>query len=291
MAQKIVTAAEGADKGSVLSSAINNLSVNYLTGAYTQLWENWGYENIVPSYNKLYYLKKGHFYFKIDGREYEGTPGRIFLLPFNSVQTYHAYGDENAVKYWIHFTVPCNEKDLLEIISLPHFIEADDPAYLDGLFEKIITYGHISDLESMMMQKSYLFQLLAYYVKKSDIEALRVFKDERFAGVVNFIESHMQQEITLSDLASIAHFNSNYFIKYFKKITGVSPMDYLLNCRVNQAKRLLQSENVSMKEIALRAGFKTPYYFSHVFRERTGFTPTQYRATACRRPGEYYSGT
>jgi AraC family transcriptional regulator of arabinose operon len=174
----------------------------------------------------------------------------------------------------------------MEIISLPLFIEVDEPSKVGALFDKIISCEHASNLESLLMQKSYIFQLLAYYMQKSNMETHLILKDKRFFAVIDYIETHLKENITISDLADITHFNANYFIKFFKKITGVSPMEYILNCRINKAKRLLQTENLTMKEVAVEIGFKTSYYFSRMFKARTGFTPTWYRATAFNSPKE-----
>ena len=57
-------------------------------------------------------------------------------------------------------------------------------------------------------------------------------------------------------------------------------MDYVVTARINRAKPLLQESNLSIKTIAEQTGFKTPYYFSRMFKARTGFSPSQYRRIA-----------
>ena len=68
------------------TQGMQNLSAVFLTGAYTRLWNGWGWKQVAPGYDKLYFIRKGSFFFEIDGKKMEGHPGQIFLLPYNSVQ-------------------------------------------------------------------------------------------------------------------------------------------------------------------------------------------------------------
>ena len=147
----------------VCSEDIRKMTLNYLKSDYTQLPASWEYKN-TPAYNKLYYLKKGRFHFEINGKAYEGLPGQMFLLPCYTEQAYHAYFDGTAMKYWLHFTVPCGSKDLFEMVTLPPFITVDDIEATDALFQKIVEISNTTDMEKIILQKSYCLQLLSIYI-------------------------------------------------------------------------------------------------------------------------------
>ena len=266
-----------------LFGGLRNLSAVFLTGGHTRLWGAWGSEKVVPGYDKLYYLRKGRFSFDINGQLWEGRPGQLFLLPCNSVQTYHAYNDETALKYWVHCNFWCGEQDLLELIALPMYIEVEDPDYVEALFGKILAHDHPNDLISTLIQKACLTELLAYYIEKGRAEMPLLLKDDRIAAVIRYIEANLTTEITVDTLAGIAHLSAHYFIKYFKKSTSFSPMEYVTNARVSRAKQLLSEDAHSIKDIAEMVGFHTACYFSRIFKQRTGYSPHQYRITACRR--------
>ena len=206
----------------------------------------------------------------------------MFLLPCYSEQEYHAYFDDNAEKYWMHFSVKCGKEDLLEKISLPLFITVKDTALVDDLFNKAIACSRVKDIENILLQKSYCMQLLSYYMHESTFEPLRVINDERILTIVRYINDHIDEDISLADLAKLVHFNPNYFVKYFKKITGKPPMEFMLNNRIARAKVLLQNGETQIKDIALSVGFNNPEHFSHIFKQRTGYSPTQYRQMAKR---------
>lgn len=103
------------------------------------------------------------------GVAYTGRPGQLFLLPCKSTQTYSADREPAAEKYWIHCSFPCGDKDLLELVSLPLFVEAEDADYVEWLFAQILETGNAMNLEGLLRQKSLLLTLLAYYIEKAGV--------------------------------------------------------------------------------------------------------------------------
>ncbi|HAZ04287.1 MAG: hypothetical protein A2W90_23090 [Bacteroidetes bacterium GWF2_42_66] len=65
--------------------------------------------------------------------------------------------------------------------------------------------------------------------------------------------------------------------KKFKEYTGVSPAQYQIQLRINKAKDLLITTNQSFKELAHELGFESTDYFFRLFRQKTGFTPSEFR--------------
>lgn len=65
--------------------------------------------------------------------------------------------------------------------------------------------------------------------------------------------------------------------RIFKKVTGVSPLQYLLDLRIQEGRRLLEITALSVREIARHSGFADPFHFSRAFRKKTGLSPAQFR--------------
>lgn len=273
------------DEKLTLAKYLEDTNMNYMTGAFTHLWKSWRYDNVMPGYNKLYYIIDGEFYLKINDQEYIAKKGQLFLLPYNSSQTYYHTSDNLATKYWVHFTMPCKDKDLLELVDLPHFINVDDHDYIVTLFETMLELEQNVCIESKLRQKACLFQLMAYYIEHSYLSGTKeTLKDEKLANLIVYIEEHLQEPLTINTLCSIMHFHPNYFIRYFKEATGQSPMEYISTLRVEHAQRMLQSDDLAIQEIAVKLGFKSSYYFSRVFKKKTGFTPSDYRLISSSKP-------
>lgn len=93
----------------------------------------------------------------------------------------------------------------------------------------------------------------------------------------DYIEMNLGEKIRAADLASLAGYSEYYITRKFKEETGYFINDYLKFVRMERAKLLLQSTDLSILEIAGQLGFATRSYFSQAFREVTGMTPTQFR--------------
>lgn len=82
---------------------------------------------------------------------------------------------------------------------------------------------------------------------------------------------------SLNELAALTHVNKFKLTKDFKEQLGLPPMQYLLELRLKFAQNLLVSTDLSIAQIARRAGFSTSNYFIHIFKQKIAVTPTQYR--------------
>ena len=94
---------------------------------------------------------------------------------------------------------------------------------------------------------------------------------------INYIEAHLEEPISLRELAEMSHMNANYFSVLFKEHTGLTFSDYLTRRRVQRAKELIVGTTLSVNEISERVGYQTAKYFIKVFRKLEGMSPGQYR--------------
>ena len=103
---------------------------------------------------------------------------------------------------------------------------------------------------------------------------------DRIKPVLEYIESHYSQSLTLEDLAGVAGMNPKYFCRVFQSLTHHSPVDYLNFYRIEQAAHLLNSTELSVTEVGNRCGFWESSYFTKVFRKYKKITPVKYRKNA-----------
>jgi len=96
----------------------------------------------------------------------------------------------------------------------------------------------------------------------------------RIEQTLDFIETHYNEDITLDQLALLAHMSRSTFQRIFKKMTNTSPISYLVNLRIRKASSLLLARSdLNITEIALQVGFSDSNYFSRQFRKITGISP------------------
>lgn len=102
---------------------------------------------------------------------------------------------------------------------------------------------------------------------------------EGVAQAVEFVLNNLDRELSLIDLVRVGRYSERRFVQLFREALGCSPMAFVRACRIREAQRLLApagTERLSVKEVAGRLGFNDPQYFSRVFRQETGLTPTAF---------------
>ena len=108
-----------------------------------------------------------------------------------------------------------------------------------------------------------------------------VLPQGRLRTVVEYIEEHLDGCPTLAQLAAVVRLNPYHFARQFKVATGLPPHQYVILRRVERAKQLLQAgTDLSLAEVALRAGFCDQSQFSRHFKRLVGVTPGQFRTPA-----------
>ncbi|MFA7189375.1 MAG: helix-turn-helix domain-containing protein [Sphaerochaetaceae bacterium] len=100
----------------------------------------------------------------------------------------------------------------------------------------------------------------------------------RLAEVFSYIESHLDSTITTEELMDKAAMSASTLNRYFKKATGLSPVEYQIHKRIELACMLMRSTDLSMMLISDRTGFSDSNYFTRTFRKVMGVTPSRYRS-------------
>lgn len=94
---------------------------------------------------------------------------------------------------------------------------------------------------------------------------------------LQYIEDHYCDPITIQDIADHLGINRSYLHRLFKSFTSVSIQSYLLDYRIKQACILLKNTDLSIRVIAHSVSFIDPLYFSRLFRQKMGVSPSEYR--------------
>ena len=103
----------------------------------------------------------------------------------------------------------------------------------------------------------------------------------RLRAVVEYIEGHLDAGPTLEQMAAVARLSPYHFARQFKAATGLPPHQYVIARRVERAKQLLQGDgDLSLAQVAARAGFSDQSQFSRHFKRLVGVTPGQFRRSA-----------
>lgn len=108
------------------------------------------------------------------------------------------------------------------------------------------------------------------YIKKD-------YKVELIKKIINYIHENYSNKIYIETLALEANMNTQYFCRFFKNIVGKTPVDYINSYRIEKSAELLQTEALSISNIALSVGIDNFSYFVKQFKKYKNCTPSQYR--------------
>lgn len=102
---------------------------------------------------------------------------------------------------------------------------------------------------------------------------------EKLIVVLNYIDNHLQQTITVGTLAKLMCLSTDHFSRIFHKVIGIGPNLYIQKKRIERAQTLLLTSRQSIKEIAETIGIPNLSQFSKLFSKQTGHSPREYRET------------
>ena len=128
------------------------------------------------------------------------------------------------------------------------------------------------------LENTLMVHLLQHYTVRplklqTEVERL---PHHQIQEVIDYIHAHLDQDLSLSELASIAQMSPHYFAQRFKQATGMSPHQFVIRCRVERAKQLLK-QGRSIAETALLVGFVDQSHLNRHFKRQFGITPKMLR--------------
>jgi AraC family transcriptional regulator, arabinose operon regulatory protein len=268
------------NKKLLLKNYLANMQVNINVADYTKCTESWRELNYTPAYNKFYFICEGEGWLKIGDKEFYPMPGQLFLMPAGINQSYSAINSNGFKKYWCHFTATIGDINLFEVIQLPYYINVEDNEKLRTLFMELISNYKSQEIVASLKLKSLLLEIIAFFIENTVVEKICLSNSsasEKISSIIKYIEDNLGEDITIEELARMVHFHPNYFIKFFRRHLGVSPMQYINKVRMDRAKNLVKTTDTPIKEIAVKVGYRDLFYFSKAFKGYTGFSPSEFR--------------
>lgn len=210
-----------------------------------------------------------------DDKIYTVSGGDTFILPQGSNQIYYSNPDNQFERIWLNFNGKL-AASLLKIYGLSGavvFPVVDTQAILE---EIQATCRRISDAQEYKNKTAALFLKLVQYISDNR-KAGKNAPPEANERIRLYIDSHIMENIKISDIARRFSFSEEHIIRIFKKTYGVTPHQYILQSKIRLAMIMLKTADLSIEQIAERLNFSNSQHFSAQFKRLMGYKPTQYR--------------
>lgn len=234
----------------------------------------------VHNYTELFYIVGGQGQFSIDDELFPVKADQLVIVNPNIAHTEVSF-DAHPLEYIVigieglELSVDGNNGGRFCIFSF----SKDNHA---------LTYmQHI--LQEMQAREPHHQTLCQAYM---EILVVQLMRDASFSGtpvsadpvnsrqctmIRRYIDSHYKEPLTLDLLAEKANVNKYYLSHIYKEAYGISPISYMISCRIQEGKRLLADTDLSLSQITGILGFSSASYFSQSFRKAEGISPVEYR--------------
>lgn len=224
---------------------------------------------------------KGRGWCEMAGVRQEIHPGELLVIPPGTAHTYAADEKHPWTIYWAHVKGDSNLLLLGEMgISKgrPVVYLGEEPEIL-ALFEKlldVLEHGYASTRLVYSSQiLTHLIGLIIWASQNSLVDAPNT--TQKVQQSITYMKQNLNRAATVASFAAMANLSESHYRSLFKHETGYSPMDYFIRLRVHKACQLLDTTNLSVKEVARLTGFEDALYFSRAFKSVNGLSPAKYR--------------
>ncbi|BAZ08885.1 putative transcriptional regulator [Calothrix sp. NIES-4071] len=139
--------------------------------------------------------------------------------------------------------------------------------------------GIMGQLYVESLTQTLVIHLLRHYstLTKTITSGNKSLTNLQLQQAIEYIHAHLDQDLSLFQIAQVINISPTYFASLFKRATGTSPHQYVIQQRVERAKLMLSKTDIAIADIALQVGFSSQSHLTQQFKRLTGMTPKQVR--------------
>jgi AraC-like DNA-binding protein len=226
-----------------------------------------------PPFSGLIFPLRGRARMFFNGVPYEMEPGKIFHGGPNMALDKEVLGDSIWDFMVIHYQIHGNTQGTFPY-ALSHYelnfgYSPRINDMLHRMYHICATPGNLPALRAKSMFFVILDEILTCASSR-----LHDDRQELIDKATEYMNSHYMESLTVPELARQYGLSSKQFAYLFQKHIGMSPNEYLIEYRMRRARELLCTTACSVSEVSACVGYSDPYYFSKLFKKRTGFSPS-----------------
>ncbi|MCS7463916.1 AraC family transcriptional regulator [Paenibacillus doosanensis] len=267
-----------------ISHFLAEIKVELIISLLSKCNPDWMQGPFTPTYSKIYYITEGEGRMMIGDTELFPKPGQWVFAPAGLSQFYSVTDADRTYRmYWCHFTSNISFINLFSLFKLPYCFDARRTDDVVASFERLIEgyKGRGSGPAQSLRIQAALLDVISCYIEQAvqaKPQTPSHLSSSKLGSVLQYIDTNLQNDLSVAELAELVHHHPNYFIRFFKNHMGMTPMAFIYERRLEKAKQLLLSSDLAIGEIAQATGFHDIFHFSKSFKKRLGVAPSEFRS-------------
>ena len=207
-------------------------------------------------------------------------PGTALIIDCNILQEYYTFDCDLWHFYFIHLDAHSIEAYNNFLLKKLTSVTLKNPGYVFNLIDEIYNLSFSTDARTNIIISNIISNILTEMVCSLPDEngGESPFIREDISVLQEFIRDNFKNELSVDDFVKKTNLSRYYLIHTFKKQTGMSPYQYLHLCRINYARTLLTTTNMTISEIAESAGYNSAAVFIRHFKSFNKTTPQKLRS-------------
>ncbi|MGS2739170.1 helix-turn-helix domain-containing protein [Sinomicrobium sp. M5D2P17] len=279
------------------NSILSQLDIQIIHVDHIRFENDLKYENIISPFTRLYYIHKGRAEVYINEKPVILKEQFLYIIPAFTMCTYlfekgmdHYFSHcvfslSNGLNPFIYFEIQQEIKaTLLDKLLFKELFELNPnkrlPDYDPHIYQKTMwntKNEYQKELQILWGSTGIMQQFFSKFIKKERQRSLQNLLRYNIESIFYFIKFNLNTDISVKQLANMAHLSTDHFSKVFRQVIGIGPKEYLIRQRLEKAQLLLLTTDMPIIEIIENTNFKTPAYFSRIFKKYNRITPTAYR--------------
>lgn len=221
----------------------------------------------------IVFIREGELHVEYQNQCFDAQKGDVVLLDCSKPHYYHA---RNGLEFlYMHFDGSNSHEICQHILEIKGpLIQEDSNILIGRLLYNMVDFYQNGGIESMFQSSMRIYHIFEYLLKPP---VLQTESETPIEESIHYIRQNYQESLNLNKLAEIANLSPYYYAHCFKEETGYSPMEYVTNTRLEQAKIKLVRTQKTIEEIADEVGYSSSGSFINMFVKKVGRSPKQYR--------------
>jgi len=229
-------------------------------------------------FSRIYYITSGQGFVYHPAFRYELVPQLWYLIPGHAEVKLHCPTSMGVVWADVSFTV-LGGMDLLDYLPYRRSIKVDRPTRAIRQMRQMGRWARSNAPADQLRAQAMLLQIAAMvFDGPAEADAgRRSLQTQRFVPVLQYIENHLHQRMTVAELAACVGLEATYFSSLFAATFRESPYRFVLRRRVLRVQQWLLTTEHTLEWMAERLAFADAFHLSRVFKRTIGMSPTEYR--------------